>query len=148
MATHSNVLAWRIPGAGMSGGLPSMRLHRVRHDWSNLAAAGLGGNGAYRVIVKKYKISLQDYKNTLRLSMMMVTQICECPKNQWVIHFKWVNFMEGKLYLNKAIFFKEALKFSERSHIRKIPLVNKFLILLKCVNLIWKVFFLSRSTKR
>ena len=56
--------------------------------------------------------------------------------------------MEGKLYLNKAIFFKEALKFSERSHIRKIPLVNKFLILLKCVNLIWKVFFLSRSTKR
>ena len=39
MATHSSVLAWRIPGAGKSGGLPSMGSHRVRHDWSNLAAA-------------------------------------------------------------------------------------------------------------
>ena len=33
MATHSSVLAWRIPGMGEPGGLPSMGLHRVRHDW-------------------------------------------------------------------------------------------------------------------
>ena len=39
MATHSSVLAWRIPGTGEPGGLPSMRSHRVRHDWSDLAAA-------------------------------------------------------------------------------------------------------------
>ena len=39
MATHSRVLAWRIPGMGEPGGLPSMGLHRVRHDWSDLAAA-------------------------------------------------------------------------------------------------------------
>ena len=39
MATHSSVLAWRIPGTGDPGGLPSMGSHRVRHDWSNLAAA-------------------------------------------------------------------------------------------------------------
>ena len=39
MATHSSVLAWRIPGTGEPGGLPSMRLHRVGHDWSDLAAA-------------------------------------------------------------------------------------------------------------
>ena len=39
MATHSSVLAWRIPGTGEPGGLPSMGLHRVGHDWSNLAAA-------------------------------------------------------------------------------------------------------------
>ena len=32
MATHSSVLAWRIPGTGESGGLPSMRLHRVGHN--------------------------------------------------------------------------------------------------------------------
>ena len=32
MATHSSVLAWRIPGTGESGGLPSMGSHRVRHD--------------------------------------------------------------------------------------------------------------------
>ena len=39
MATHSGVLAWRISGTGEPGGLPSMGSHRVRHDWSNLAAA-------------------------------------------------------------------------------------------------------------
>ena len=39
MATHSSVLAWRIPGTGEPGGLPSLGLHRVGHDWSNLAAA-------------------------------------------------------------------------------------------------------------
>ena len=39
MATHSSVHAWRIPGIGEPGGLPSMGSHRVRQDWSNLAAA-------------------------------------------------------------------------------------------------------------
>ena len=39
MATHSRVLAWRIPGMGEPAGLPSMGSHRVRHDWSDLAAA-------------------------------------------------------------------------------------------------------------
>ena len=38
MATHSTVLAWRIPGTGEPGGLPSMGLHRVGHDLSDLAA--------------------------------------------------------------------------------------------------------------
>ena len=38
-APHSSVLAWRIPGAGEPGGLPSMGSHRVRQDWSDLAAA-------------------------------------------------------------------------------------------------------------
>ena len=39
MATHSSILAWRIPGTGEPGGLPSMGSHRVGHDWSDLAAA-------------------------------------------------------------------------------------------------------------
>ena len=39
MATHSSVLAWRIPGMGEPGELPSMGSHRVEHDWSDLAAA-------------------------------------------------------------------------------------------------------------
>ena len=39
MATHSSALAWRIPGTGEPGGLPSMGSHRVGHDWSDLAAA-------------------------------------------------------------------------------------------------------------
>ena len=39
METHSSVFAWRIPGTGEPGGLPSMGSHRVGHDWSDLAAA-------------------------------------------------------------------------------------------------------------
>ena len=39
MATHSSVLAWRVPGMEEPGGLPSMRSHRVGPDWSDLAAA-------------------------------------------------------------------------------------------------------------
>ena len=39
MATHSSILAWRIPGTEEPSGLPSMGLHRVGHDGSDLAAA-------------------------------------------------------------------------------------------------------------
>ena len=39
MATHSSVLAWRIPGMVEPDRLPSMGSHRVGHDWSDLAAA-------------------------------------------------------------------------------------------------------------
>ena len=39
MATHSSVLAWRIPGTGEPGGLPFMGLHKVGHDRCDLAAA-------------------------------------------------------------------------------------------------------------
>ena len=42
MATHSSVLTWRIPGTEEPGGLPSMGLHRVRNDWSELAVAAAG----------------------------------------------------------------------------------------------------------
>ena len=42
MATLSSVFAWRIPGTGEPGGLPSMGLHKVGHDWSDLAAAAAG----------------------------------------------------------------------------------------------------------
>ena len=42
MATHSSVLAWRIPGTGEPGGLPSMGSHRVGHDISDLAAGATG----------------------------------------------------------------------------------------------------------
>ena len=49
MATHSSVLAWRIPGMGEPGELPSRRSHRVGHDWSDLAAAGSG-----KVVVNIY----------------------------------------------------------------------------------------------
>ena len=45
MASHSSVLAWRIPGTGKPGGLPSLGSHRVGHDWSDLAVAAVSRNG-------------------------------------------------------------------------------------------------------
>ena len=44
MATHSSVLAWRIPETREPGGLLSMGLHRVRHDWSDLAGGSMVKN--------------------------------------------------------------------------------------------------------
>ena len=47
MATHSSVLAWRIPGTAEPGGLPSVGSHRVGHDWSDLAAAAAAATGLW-----------------------------------------------------------------------------------------------------
>ena len=57
-ATHSSVLAWRIPGTGEPGGLPSMGSHRVGHDWSNLAAAAAAGNYDCDNFLSKWSIRL------------------------------------------------------------------------------------------
>ena len=53
MATHSSVLAWRIPGMGEPGGLPSVGLHRVGHDGSNLAAEAAVTTVLYTVLYSK-----------------------------------------------------------------------------------------------
>ena len=63
MATHSSVLAWRIPGAGKS----SMGSQRVGHDWSDLAAAA----AVYKSVFLSYSpvpaLSLQDTPLVLAL---------------------------------------------------------------------------------
>jgi len=51
MATHSSVLAWRIPGTGEPGGLLSMGSHRVGHDWSDLAAAAAVVQASARKVI-------------------------------------------------------------------------------------------------
>ena len=51
MATHSSVLAWRIPGTGKPGGPPSVGWHRVGHDWSNLAVAAAMPSKFIHVVV-------------------------------------------------------------------------------------------------
>ena len=72
VATHSCVLTWRIPGMVEPGGLPSMRSHKVGHDWSDLAAAveaktnpatykncSSGPSGVYPGMQDWYKIEQQ-----------------------------------------------------------------------------------------
>ena len=84
MATHSNVLAWRIPGMGEPGGLPSMGLHRVRHNWSDLAAAAAVGKKKFihstpsqtfvdQMISERTKAPVQEVV-TYALSGMCITK--------------------------------------------------------------------------
>ena len=69
MATHSSVLAWRIPGMGEPGRLLSMGSHRVRHDWSDLAAAAAGRQGKGRTWVTWVGSILDRWKGTLPVSL-------------------------------------------------------------------------------
>ena len=59
MATHSSVLAWRIPGTGEPGGLPSTGSHRVGHNWSNSSSSNI-------CIIRKVK---WDYMGEQRRGM-------------------------------------------------------------------------------
>ena len=76
MATHSSTLAWRIPGMGEPGGLPSMGSHRVRHNWSNLAAAA-----DYTPIWGRWdffsKRNFQDYKSICRYQSSLTPKASE-----------------------------------------------------------------------
>ena len=66
MATHSSVLAWRIPGTGEPGGLPSVGSYRVGHDWSDLAAAAAAEYTAeftFGVLSSGNKIDICVHKN-------------------------------------------------------------------------------------
>ena len=57
MATHSSVLAWRIPGTGEPGWLPSMGPHRIGHDWSDLAAAAAAATSCYGTVLQEFYFS-------------------------------------------------------------------------------------------
>ena len=64
MATHSSILAWRIPGTGEPGGLPSMGSHRVGHDWSDLAAAA-----AYYIVKTHHIFLIHSFINRYLVSI-------------------------------------------------------------------------------
>ena len=70
MATHSSVLAWRIPRTREPGGLPSVGSHRIGHDWSDLAAASrerIGLKNIWRNHQRFYKnIKCTDLRNSLK----------------------------------------------------------------------------------
>ena len=73
MATHSSILSWRIPGTEEPSGLPSMELHRVGHDWSDLAAAA-AGIVLSTFLALSYPVLQQSF----------VIKICIVPKhNEW-----------------------------------------------------------------
>ena len=74
MTTHSSVLAWRIPGTGEPSVLPSMGSHRVRHDWSDLAAAYWGKESMWMITDLGLDPSLPH-----RGELMLLINIWEIP---------------------------------------------------------------------
>ena len=78
MATHSSVLAWRIPGTGEPGGLPSMRSHRVGHNWSDLAAVAAEGKWRDGRRVRKREGELVRASELVDWSML-VSSFSSCP---------------------------------------------------------------------
>ena len=80
MATHSIVLAWRIPGTGEPGRLLSMGSHRVVHDWSDLAASA-AGISSWKIIKQDKEIKSIDF--CVRL-LKKVPQVLPCEqKPEW-----------------------------------------------------------------
>ena len=66
MATHYSGLTWRIPGTGEPGGLPSMGLHRVRHDWNDLAVAAVSSEHPGLISFRMDWLDLLAVQGTLK----------------------------------------------------------------------------------
>ena len=81
MATHSSVLAWRIPGMGDPGGLPSLGSHRVRHDWSDLAAAA--GQFSHSVVSESLQPHGWQHASLPCPSPIPRVYSNSCPLSQW-----------------------------------------------------------------
>ena len=80
MATHSSVLAWRIPGTEEPGGLPSLGSYRVGHNWSDLAAAAAAAGAAIHINGQDRSPVLTEDHFDLRCINMHASNFQECLK--------------------------------------------------------------------
>jgi len=80
MATHSSVLAWRLPGTREPGGLLSMGSHRVGHDWSDLAAAAATGR---KFSVRCWEVTALEQGTWGRVLTLSSSQPCHYPVGNW-----------------------------------------------------------------
>ena len=118
MATHASALAWRIPGTGEPGGLPSMGLHRVEHDWSDLAAAAAAGYivillVSCLILVIWWSLSFVSLANGISILLIFFS-----PKN--------------KLFVSLTFFFCFSLI--------SISLISTFICIIFFFYLIWVYF--------
>ena len=75
MATHSSVLAWRIPGTGKPAGLPSMGSHRAGHNSSDLAAAAAEDE----MVGCHHRLNRHEFEQTLEDSERQRSLACCSP---------------------------------------------------------------------
>ena len=102
MATHSNVLALRIPGTGEPDGLPSMGSHRVGHDWSDLAVSK----------ITVYGDCSHEIKRCLLLGRKVMTNLDSILKSREII-------LPTKVCLVKAVVFSVVMYGCESWTIKK-----------------------------
>ena len=115
MATHSSVLAWRIPGMGEPGGLPSMGSHRVGHDWSDLADMS---NGELPTFTTALNTKLSPKQHTC-LTYIKITNCWNLPAPAMMIRFfpmfTQENFQSLLLCLiSKTLYHKNKIFISRR----------------------------------
>ena len=122
MATHSSVLAWRIPGTGEPGGLPSVGSHRVGHDWSNLALTLACDTSAIRPPSKIGRMTLKTWNNSLPDHNSL--------KNNWCTFFFFFSFVtESHLFSRTSAEVQTSYQIPISSIcIIKFILVNKYYI--------------------
>ena len=118
MATHSSVLAWRIPGTEEPGGLPSMGSHRVRHDWSDLAAAAAGHQGtpSIHILWSRTSICGHSWTPDSRIPSCQA-KTCQCDDEQSSIHTLMshrLRFTRGPHRWPKAFPWRVPIKERER----------------------------------
>ena len=90
MATHSSVLAWRIPGTGEPGGLPSMGSHGVEHNWSDLAAAVAAYHlSRFHIYALRYNICF-CLSELFTLSDSLYVDPHLCKWDNFIFFYSWV----------------------------------------------------------
>ena len=90
MATHSSVLAWRIPGMGEPGGLPSMGSHGVEHDWSDSSSSSsVKGYNSERARWKRWVQQGKGKGMKLPCSKCHSSQISMCSLTGCLLGFQF-----------------------------------------------------------
>ena len=105
IATHSSILVWRIPGTEEPGGLPSMGLHRVGHDWSDLIAAAAAAAAVVwdaTFIICSISISCEVYFKPFSSVLLVCIFMHQC-----VLYFNFGGFVvSGRArFPSRTLFF-------------------------------------------
>ena len=126
MATHTSTLAWRIPGTGEPGGLPSMGRHRVGHDWSDLAPAAAAGKHSTGQLTSQLYSLLNMNGSSRIIYMETMTMWKRVTKtNRWEMT---PEEMDGQFWRKKIIFktWTQVIKSLERIFIHKMRYNEKW----------------------
>ena len=121
MASHSSILAWRIPGMGEPGGLPSMGSHRVIHDWSDLAAAAAGEIKGFNVYINKSHTYVlwfhkREYDYLIWSSLILKCLFSVFFSSSKELLFNWLrNNLAWSFNLWKKLLLKLFLKFLDKN---------------------------------